>query len=288
VGEDSAGARSESGTRQLALKTKALVSACHPEPAATVALGAGVLALGAGRGWATLLVVAAIGAGQLAVGWSNDYLDRDTDRAAGRLDKPIPAGRISARAVGGAAVAALVACVPLSLASGLASALTHFVALACALAYNAGLKTRPISVLPYAAAFGLLPAIVTLGLPAPHWPPAWAVAAGALIGTGGHFTQVLSDIPSDRALGSAGLPQLLGQRVSAAVAALLLGAATAVVTFGPGRPGPLPLLGLGVSAVLTAGILGAAARGGMRTAFRLTLAVAAVAVLTFLGGGRSL
>ena len=37
-----------------------------------------------------------------------------------------------------------------------------------------------------------------------------------------------------------------------------------------------------------AGILVAAARGRMRTAFRLTLAVAAVAVLTFLAGGRSL
>jgi 4-hydroxybenzoate polyprenyltransferase len=288
VGEESAGARAPGRTRTLTARAIALVSACHPEPAATVALGAGVLALGAGRGWGTLAVVAAIGAGQLAVGWSNDYLDRDADRAVGRLDKPIPAGRISARAVGAAAVTALVAAVPLSLASGLASALTHFAALGCALAYNAGLKNRPVSVLPYAAAFGLLPAIVTLGLPASHWPPVWAVAAGALIGTGGHFTQVLSDIPNDRALGSAGMPQLLGQRASAVVAALLLAGATALVTFGPGRPGPLPLVGLGVSAVLSAGILVSAARGRMRTAFRLTLVVAAVAVLTFLASGRSL
>jgi hypothetical protein len=45
---------------------------------------------------------------------------------------------------------------------------------------------------------------------------------------------------------------------------------------------------LTTSALLTAGILIAAARGRMKVAFRLTLAVASVAVLAFLAGGRSL
>jgi 4-hydroxybenzoate polyprenyltransferase len=269
-------------------RTLALLGSSHPEPAATVTLAAGVLALGAGRGLGTLLVLAAVGSGQLAVGWSNDYLDRNLDRAAGRPDKPISAGRVSARAVGLASVLALAACVPLSLASGIASGLVHLVAVGCALAYNAGLKARPVSVVPYAVAFGLLPAVVTLGLPAPRWPPAWAFAAGALIGSGAHFTQVLPDIPSDRAFGIAGLPQLLGQRAATVAAALLLGTATIVLTFGPGRPAALQLLGLVIAAVLTVSILVAAARGQTRAAFRLTLAVAAVAVLGFLAGGRSL
>ena len=279
--------RPRTGAGPLAL-ARALLSACHPEPAATVTLGAGVLSLGAGRGWGTLVMMAAIGSGQLAVGWSNDYLDREQDRASGRLDKPIAAGRIQARVVGAAAIAAIVACIPFSLASGLASALAHLVALSCAFAYNAWLKTRPVSVLPYAAAFGLLPAIVTLGLPEPRWPAAWAMAAGALIGAGGHFAQVLPDIRSDRALGLRGLPQLLGERVSAALTALLLAAATVVVTFGPGRPGPLALAGLAAALVLMPGIVLAAFRGRMKTAFRLTLAVATVAVLAFLAGGRNL
>jgi 4-hydroxybenzoate polyprenyltransferase len=253
-----------------------------------VTLAAGVLALGAGRGPGTLLVLAAVGSGQLAVGWSNDYLDRDRDRAAGRLDKPIPAGRVSSRAVGTAALLALTACVPLSLASGLASGLAHLCAVAAALAYNAGLKARPVSFLPYAVAFGLAPAVITLGLPTPHLPPLWALAAGALIGGGAHFTQVLPDIQEDRRLGITGLPQLLGERVSTMAAALLLGAATVVLTLGPGRPGPVQLIALAISGLVTAAILAAAARGRTRAAFRLTLGVASVAVLGFLAGGRSL
>lgn len=266
----------------------ALIAACHPEPAAVVTLAASLLALGAGRGWGTLLVLGAIGSGQLAVGWSNDYLDREADRARGRRDKPIATGTMAAGTVRTAALTAAAVCVPLSLASGLASALAHFAALACAFSYNAGLKNRPISVLPFAAAFGLLPAIVSLGLQPPRWPPAWTLMAGALIGSGGHFTQVLNDIPADRALGSRGLPQLLGQRTAASAAALLLLAATVAVTFGPGRPGALGLAGLAVCTALAAGVLAASLGGRLKLAFRLTLAVAIVAVLTFLAGGRSL
>jgi 4-hydroxybenzoate polyprenyltransferase len=285
VGGETAGEPTRPGGGARAL---ALLGASHPEPAATVTLAAGVLALGAGRGVGTLLVLAAIGSGQLAVGWSNDYLDRDLDRESGRDDKPIPAGRIPARAVGVASLAALAACVPLSLASGLGSGMAHLVAVGCALAYNAGLKAKPVSFLPYAIAFGLAPAVITLGLPVPRWPPAWALAAGSLIGAGGHFTQVLGDIPADRTLGINGLPQLLGERVSAVAAALLLAAATLLLTFGPGRPGALQLAGLGLVALLTASILVAAAKGRSKAAFRLTLGVAAVAVLAFLAGGRSL
>jgi hypothetical protein len=48
------------------------------------------------------------------------------------------------------------------------------------------------------------------------------------------------------------------------------------------------LVGLAGALLLTLGILLAAFRGRMKTAFRLTLAVATVAVLAFLAGGRSL
>jgi len=77
------------------------------------------------------------------------------------------------------------AAVPLSLAAGVGFAAAHLAAIVCALAYNAGLKARPASVLPYTVAFGLLarrgharPA------PSPTGRRCWAVAAAALVGAG--------------------------------------------------------------------------------------------------------
>jgi 4-hydroxybenzoate polyprenyltransferase len=264
----------------------ALLAACHPEPAALVTAATGLLALGAGRGWSTLWIVAAVAAGQLGVGWSNDYLDRELDRSQGRQDKPVVNGAIQPTTVRGAAAVALIAAVPLSFASGLGFALAHLAAVAGALAYNAGLKRQPLSVLPYAAGFALLPAAVSLS--AGRWPPAWAVLAGALAGAGGHFTQVLPDIAEDRRHGIRGLPQLLGERASAVAAAALLLAANAVIALGPGGPGVAQLAGLVAATALATGIVVATAAGRARLAFRLTLAIAAVAVLAFLVSGRSL
>ena len=290
---------------RLLAVARALLAACHPEPAALVTLLTSLLALSAGRGLRTLWVAAAVGAGQVSVGWTNDYLDRDLDRRQGRRDKPlaaergrsgpVPAAPLSAAAVRTAAICAGVACVPLSLAVTAGFAAAHLAAVACAMAYNAGLKTRPVSVLPYAVAFGLLPAAVTLGLPLPRWPPAWAVAAGALMGAGGHLTQALPDIPADRRDGIRGLPQLLGQRASAAAAAVLLLVANATIVAGSGAGAPggriaggLRLAGLAVVAGLAAGVLAAALARRPRLAFRLMLGAAALTVLAFLGGGRGL
>jgi 4-hydroxybenzoate polyprenyltransferase len=266
----------------------ALVRCSHPEPVATVAILCGLLALAACRGWGSLWVVAAVGAGQLAVGWHNDWIDRERDYRSARKDKPLVAGSIEPEVVGIAAAAALLACVPLSLASGLLSTLVHMAALAFGFAYNAGLKATLLSPLAYAGGFGLLPAVVTLGPPGHLWPPAWLALAGALLGVGAHFAQVLPDIAADRRQGLIGLPQLLGQRASASLAAILMLLATLVATFGSGPPHPLQIAGLALVAGLASAVVLAAARGRVAQAFRLTLAAAAIAVLAFLAGGRTL
>ena len=275
-----------------------LLLACHPEPTALVTLLTSLLALRAGRGLGVVWVAAAVLAGQFAVGWTNDYVDRDLDRAARRLDKPLvraapPGGgavnsRLRPPTVRTAAIAALAACVPLSLASGVGFTVAHLTAVAFAMAYNAGLKSTLLSVVPYTVAFGLLPAAVALSLPSPRWPVTWAPVAGALIGAGGHFTQALPDIPADRKLGIIGLPQAIGQRASGAVAALLLLGANATVALGPGPPGAIQLAGVALAAILAAGIVAAALTDRPRLSFRLTLAAATVAVLAFLASGRSL
>ena len=239
---------------------------------------AGALALTAGRGAGTLWVVLAVLAGQLYVGWSNDYLDRHRDREAGRTDKPIAADRINARTVGVAAVVALIAALPLSLASGIAATIVHFAGLASATAYNRGLKRTPLSALPFVFSFGLVPAFVTLGLARAHWPPVWVMVAAALIGVGGHFAQSRPDVVADRMQGATGLPQLAGERGSAVLAAVLLAAGAAAIA--AGTHSLVPLLAVVPVPVV---VLAPAA-----IAYRVTLLIAVLAVGAFLLNGGSL
>ena len=72
------------------MNTWALVKACHPLPSAAVTTLTTALAATAGvRGSLLVLVAAAVLTGQLCVGWVNDLVDRDRDRAVGRHDKPL-------------------------------------------------------------------------------------------------------------------------------------------------------------------------------------------------------
>jgi 4-hydroxybenzoate polyprenyltransferase len=206
-----------------------LVRASHPAPAAAVTAISVGLAVVWGRSAAGIAVAgAAVLAGQLSVGWLNDYLDRDRDAASGRADKPIPAGRIGAKAVLVAYAVSAAAVVPLSFLSGLVPGLVHLLAVLSAWAYNAYLKGTALSVLPYAVSFAAGPAFVVLGVPAT--PPWWLLTAGALLGSGAHFANALPDLADDLATGVRGLPQRLGPRYSWAATVVLLLAAGAVLT----------------------------------------------------------
>ena len=263
-----------------------LLASSHPQPTAAVTALTTVLAVAAGRGATSLLIGLAVLSGQLSIGWANDAVDAARDRAAGRIDKPVARGEISARTVGVAAGVAAVVCVPLSLLCGVAAGLAHLVGVASGWAYDLGLKRTVLSPLPYAVAFGLLPAFVTLGLPGQPWPHAWVLLAGALLGTGAHFLNVVPDIEADRTAGVRGLPQRLGRRASRSVGALLLSGAAVAVTLGPpGRPSASSWLGLAVAVVL-GGLAAVAPRG--RWPFVLALLVAAVDVGLLVGHGSGL
>ena len=159
----------------------------------------------------TILVAVAFLSGRLLGEMVNDWIDAARDSAVGRQDKPVVSGSVTARTVRWAALTAAAATVPLSLLLGLAAGLAHLVAVAAAWAYNAGLKSTAWSWAPYALAFGLLPAVVVLALPGHPWPPAWAVAAGALLGVGAHLLNVLPDLDDDRSTGVRGFPHRLGR-----------------------------------------------------------------------------
>ncbi len=257
----------------------ALVRASHPEPTAAVTALATALALSTGLGLRSLWVTAAFLTGQLSVGWSNDWIDASRDARSGRADKPVALGELSPATVRTAALTALALCVPLSLAMGAAAGLLHLGAVAAAWAYNARLKATPASFLPYALAFGAVPSIVVLGLPEPALAPAWATAAGALLGVGAHLCNALPDLEQDLAEGVRGLPHRLGAGRSAALAAVLLLAAAVLLALGPdGPPGQGALAAVAVAGAVTATGLVRARRTGSRDAFRAALVVAAVCV----------
>jgi 4-hydroxybenzoate polyprenyltransferase len=249
----------------------ALVRACHPEPSLAVTSITTALAVSAGRGGGSAWVAAALLTGQLSIGWSNDWIDADRDRTAARPDKPAARGELAPEAVRTAAFAAAAACVPLSLAMGWRPGLLHLAAVTVAWGYNVRLKSSALSWAPYALAFGAIPSIVTLGLPGSPWAPAWATAAGALLGVGAHLANVLPDLADDAATGVRGLPHRLGERWSAVLSSVLLLAATALLAVGPPRAGGLGVVALVLAAAVTAVGLLRSGRPGSRAPFRAAM-----------------
>jgi 4-hydroxybenzoate polyprenyltransferase len=266
-----------------------LLRAAHVQPLLAVTALVTALAVAAGRGAGSVWVCLAILSGQLFVGWSNDWLDRDRDRAAGRTDKPVAAGQVPARVVGAAALVAVALCVPLSLANGWRAGLVHLGAVASAGLYNARLKATPVSPVPYALSFGSLPYFVTLGLPGHPAPPLWAPLGAALLGAGAHFVNTLPDQEADVRLGVRGLPQRIGRTPSLLAGALLLAAAGAVLALLPaGSPRPATLALLATQLAAVAGVVAAARMDHARGAWTLTLVAAALAVALLLARGSAL
>lgn len=262
-------------------RASGLLRACHPEPTIAVTGLVTVLAIAWGRGVAgSVLVFATILTGQLSIGWSNDLIDATRDRVAGRREKPVVAGAVSPRTLAVSAGVALALCVPLSLLNGLPAGLIHLVGVALGWAYNLKLKATVLSWLPYVVAFGLLPAVVTLGLPAGEWPPWWVLAAGALLGLGAHVANVVPDIEADLAAGIRGWPQRLGTHARW-VALVPLAAAAVLLAAGPRGPitviGWLALLVVALLLAFVAVVPGRVARG--RAPFLATLVIAVVDVV---------
>lgn len=276
-----------SGQPPMLRRVGALLRAAHPEPSLAVTLAASALALGAGLGARSGVVALAVGAGQLSIGWSNDWLDRGRDRASARADKPLARDEVTPRAVLTAALLALAVCVVASLALGAAAGITHLVAVAAGWVYNARAKHTWWSIVPWAVAFGLLPAVVTLTEPLAQPPAWWLVVAGALLGSGAHLANAIPDLDDDRRTGVTGLPHRLGRRRSLAATTALVALGIAVVVVGPGlRPAGVALGA--VAAVLLAAVVVAGARGRDRWAFRGVVALLLLLAVGVVAGGAAL
>lgn len=262
----------------------ALGKSSHPGPTLVVTVLALVLGLATGLDAGRLaLLVLAVFAGQLSVGWSNDAIDARRDRDVGRRDKPIARGDVTVRAVWVAAAIAAGIAVALSALLGPLFLVTHLIALASAWSYNLALKNTAISVAPFALSFGLFPSLASLALADPVFAAAWASLAGATLGVAVHFSNVLPDLDDDARTGIRGLPHRLGARASAliAFAAVELGAVAVLA-------GPLVAGGsfravalVGFAAVSVVALFGAvrALRRPDRTVFRLVMFAALLLVI---------
>lgn len=271
-------------------KVTALLLASHPGPTVVVTVVATVLGASLGYPPGRLAVLAlAILLGQLSIGWSNDWLDAARDAQVERADKPAALGAIGVGAVRTAAFAALVAAVLVTLLLGPLAAVAHVVAIAGGWAYNLGLKATAVSFLPFAVSFGILPAIVTLGLEPPRVAAAWVVAAGALLGVAAHVTNVLPDLADDDRTGIRGLPHRMGAVPSGLLAFACLAAASLLIAFGPGWPPRIPLLiGLLIGVVIAVtGVVLLLRRSPTRLLMQLIMGCAVVDVLMLAFAGQS-
>jgi 4-hydroxybenzoate polyprenyltransferase len=235
---------------------RALVRAAHAGPTLAVVLLATLLAVATGLSASrVLLVAAAVLAGQLSIGWSNDLVDEARDRAVGRTDKPLVADRLARRTVQVACGVAVAACVVLSFACGWWAGIVHLVCVASGWAYNLGLKSTWWSWAPYAVSFGGLVVFVSLAADPPVWPPWWLPAVGALLGVGAHLLNVLPDLADDADTGVRGLPHRLGPLLIPKVAAAVLLLATVLVAAGAGLTELASVVGIALVCVLAVAVL---------------------------------
>ena len=265
------------------------VGAAHIGPTIIVTLVTITLAALSGVEPARIVVLGAMMLGnQLSIGWSNDALDAHRDLEAGRRDKPVVRGDVTARALMVLAVSAALASVALSRLLGLALAAVHLVALASGWAYNLGLKRTLAASACYIISFGLMPLIVTLAREHPTIAAWWAIAMGALLGLAAHFANVLPDLDDDRRHGIRSLPHRLGARPAGTVALAALASAGLLGALGPSETSPLSAIGaLATAVLLVAGVVVIVRVPQSRALFRIIMAAAVAAVVTLAGAASS-
>jgi 4-hydroxybenzoate polyprenyltransferase len=265
----------------------------HPGP--TCVVTALALALGVAAGlepWRLVLLTVAVFCGQLSVGISNDAIDARRDRIVGRTDKPIARGDVTVRTAWVAASVCLALALLLSAPLGPGMLIAHALTLVSAWAYNAGLKSTPLSLLPFVVSFGIFPSLATLSAADSRVASPWAWVAGAALGTAVHLTNVLPDLDADRRTGVRGLPHRMGGRASAVVAAAAVVLGAIAVLLGPPADrgiAPVSWLFFGAVVLVAVGAAVVSLRGAPgRVVFRLVMLAALLLAAQLVATGGAL
>jgi 4-hydroxybenzoate polyprenyltransferase len=216
----------------------ALLVSSHPIPSLVVAVLTTVFAWAVGmEWWQVVLVFIAMLTNQLGIGLGNDWLDQARDHTAGRTDKPLATGTISASTARNTAIGLGGVALVASAVLGVAPLVCQVVMLFAGWWYNAHAKSHWTSPLSYLLGFALLPVFPTLAWTPPILPPWWVVAVAGLLGIAAHFANALPDLLDDAVTGIRGLPQIVGPKASGTIAAGMLLIATMLITLlGVGLP----------------------------------------------------
>ena len=217
--------------KSLLAQASVFLRAAHFGPTLIVTATTFLLSLSQYSPIDALRVGLAIFAGQLVVGWTNDFIDAPLDIAAQRTKKPIVSKELDPDQLKKSVLIALVAALLLSLFSplGFTGTLIHFLGILSATLYNLKLKPTVLSPLPYIVSFGSLPWAIYL--PAGNQPPLWLFIDFMLIAVAFHFFNVLKDFQWDINQGVLGLPQRLGRNASLVISILLVISALLVFIF---------------------------------------------------------
>jgi 4-hydroxybenzoate polyprenyltransferase len=211
-----------------------LLQAAHPKQAVLTAVGVAGAAALAGRTTRELgLVFVTVLVGQAVLGWHNDLVDRDRDRAHDRPGKPVAADLLDPGTVWFALACAVLLLVPLSIANGVTAGLSYLLAVAVGMLGNVVLRKGWLSWLPWAVSYGLLPAFLSYG----GWggqekgaPPELLITGlAALLGVGVHLLTALWGLVPDNEDRWTYLPLKLGLKIGASRLLWLAGTYTVLV-----------------------------------------------------------
>lgn len=238
----------------------AYIRLTHPWAVAVVMTATavfGLIAAGSNPpGWRFLLLLTGMLGGQIAIGASNEWVDRHADQ----LDKParpIPSGLVTPN---GALVFAAAGVLVMTLSGALLGwwELALLTAgSAAGLVYNFRLKRTPWSWLPYLVALPLLPTWVWLVMDAFQPLLLWLYPLGAAFVLAIHLSQTLPDISADSGRGEHGIAVVVGrQRAVSIIWIAAIGSTLAVAAGGliaSGNSLPALLAAIVVAVILALG-----------------------------------
>ena len=207
-----------------------LLRAAHPRQAVLTALALGTAAVLAGRPLREAGAVAGtVLVGQAILGWCDDLVDRQRD-ARRAPAKPLASGLLDPGTVWFAVVCAVLLVVPLSISHGPRAGTAYLASLVVALVGDRLLHATPLSFVPWAVSFGLLPAFLAYG----GWggvgtstPPTTAMTVlAAALGVAVHLVLAPPGLVHDHEEGERSLPLLLALRTGTPRLLALAGALT--------------------------------------------------------------